>query len=74
MRGVGHAETFDSVTLPEVKFNIGQLDTLLRPAHVLLKQIGAKHCVGNIGLDLLKQGRGFKIDLGAMILTLEPNP
>jgi len=56
VRGVGHAETFDSITLPELKLNIGQLDTVLRPAHVLLKQIGARRCVGNFGLDLLKQG------------------
>ena len=73
VRGVGHAETFDSITLPELKLNIGQLDAVLRPAHVLLKEIGAKRCVGNFGTDLLKQGRAFKIDLGAMTLTLEPN-
>jgi len=73
VRGVGNAETFDSITLPEVRIDIGHLDAELRPAHVLLKQIGAKCRVGNFGMDLLKQGRAFKIDLGAMTLNLEPN-
>jgi hypothetical protein len=74
VRGVGHAESFDSITLPEVRFRIGHVDTTLRPAHVLLKQIGAKCCAGNLGLDLLQQGRAFRIDLGAMRLDLEPGP
>ncbi len=74
VRGVGHAESFDSITLPEVKLRIADLDAILRPAHVLLKQIGAKCCAGNFGMDLLKQGRAFKIDFGAMPLELEPNP
>jgi predicted aspartyl protease len=72
VRGVGHAETFDSVTIPELTFRLGDIDTVLRPAHVLLKHPGNKCCVGNIGLDLLKQGRAFKIDFGAMTLELEP--
>ena len=74
VRGVGHAETFDSVTVPELRFRIGNVDTKLRPAHVLLKQIGAKCCLGNFGMDLLKQARAFKLDFGAMRLDLEPGP
>ena len=74
VRGVGHAESFDSITLPEVKFHLGGLDVALSPAHVLLKQIGAKCCIGNFGMDLLKQGSAFTIDFGAMRLDLDPNP
>jgi hypothetical protein len=74
VRGVGNAESFDSITLPELKLRIGRLDVALRPAHVLLKQIGATCCVGNVGLDLLTQGRSFRIDFVAMRLDLEPNP
>jgi predicted aspartyl protease len=70
VRGVGHAESFDSITLPELRVQIGHLDAVLSPAHVLLKQIGANCCVGNFGMDLLKQGRAFKIDFGAMKLDL----
>jgi predicted aspartyl protease len=72
VRGVGHAETFDSITIPEITFHLGSIDTVLRPAHVLLKHPGNKCCVGNLGLDLLQQGRAFKIDFGAMTLELEP--
>lgn len=72
VRGVGQAESFDSITLPEVRFEVGGLATVLRPAHVLLKSIGAKRSVGNMGLDLLKQAHTFRIDLEAMTLELEP--
>jgi hypothetical protein len=71
VRGVGHAENFDSITLPELKFQIGGTDVVLRPAHVLMKQLGAKCCVGNFGMDLFKQGRAFRIDFGAMRFELE---
>jgi predicted aspartyl protease len=74
VRGVGHAENFDSITLPELTFRLGNLDAVLRPAHVLLKQIGAKCCVGNFGMDLLKQAQSFKLDFGAMRLDLEAKP
>jgi hypothetical protein len=72
VRGVGHAESFDSITLPELRLNVGDLDVVLRPAHVILKQIGAKCCVGNFGMDLLKQGRAFKIDFNTMRLDIDP--
>jgi len=72
VRGVGHAESFDSITVPELTLNVGHLDVVLRPAHVILKQIGARCCVGNFGMDLLKQGRAFKIDFSAMRLDLDP--
>jgi hypothetical protein len=71
-RGVGHTETFDSVTLPELRIHLDGVDTVLSPAHVLLKSIGANCCVGNFGMDLLKQAPSFSIDLGAMTLRMEP--
>jgi hypothetical protein len=72
VRGVGNAESFDSITLPEIKLKVGHLDVALRPAHVILKQLGAACCVGNFGMDLLKQGRAFRMDFGAMRLDIEP--
>ena len=72
VRGVGHAESFDSVTIPQLTIQIFGSDTRLGPAHVLLKSIGAKCCVGNFGMDLLRQGAGFRIDFRAMTLQLEP--
>ena len=71
VRGVGHAENFDSITLPELKFQLGGSDVVLRPAHVLMKELGAKCCVGNFGMDLFKQGKAFRIDFGAMRFELE---
>jgi hypothetical protein len=72
VRGVGHMETFESLTLPELQFKLGGSVATLKPAHVLMKQIGNKTCVGNFGMDLFKQGRAFKIDFGAMRFDLEP--
>ena len=74
VRGVGHAESFDSVTLPDLTFGIGGARPVLRPAHVLMKQIGPKQFIGNFGMDLLRQGRSFTIDFRAMTLELESNP
>lgn len=74
LHGVGHAEKYDSITLPELQINIGDAETVLSPAHVILKSIGAKGCVGNFGLDLYKQGPAFTIDFDAMTLRIvSPN-
>jgi hypothetical protein len=70
VRGVGHAEKFDSVTLPLLRIRVGGADTILSPAHVLLKSIGAECCIGNFGMDLFKQAHAMKIDFGAMTLQL----
>ena len=74
VRGVGHAESFDSVTLPALTFRLTGVDVALRPAQVILKDIGAKCCVGNLGLDLLTQADGFTIDFRSMTLQLERRP
>lgn len=74
VRGIGHAETFDSVTLPELTFLLGGAEASLRPAHVILKRMGAPRCVGNVGLDLLRQADAFRIDFSSMSLMLERRP
>jgi predicted aspartyl protease len=70
VRGVGYAEKFDSVTLPELGIRVGDADTVLSPAHVLLKSIGASYCIGNFGMDLFRQAAAMKIDFSAMTLQL----
>jgi hypothetical protein len=70
VRGVGHAESFQSITLPKLNIRFGGADTVLSPAHVLLKSIGAEGCIGNFGMDLLQQRPILEIDLGAMNLQL----
>ncbi len=73
VRGIGHAEKFDSVTLRELRIRIGNSDTVLSPAHVILKSlVGANCCVGNFGMDLFKQARALEIDFGTMTLRLLP--
>ena len=72
VHGVGHAETFEAVTIPELKIQIGDRNTILSPAHVILKSIGASGCVGNFGMDLFQQAPTMKIDFGAMTLQLLP--
>ena len=71
VRGVGNKETMDSITVPEVRFEIGRENVILKPAHVLLKDLGAKNCIGNFGIDLLMQAHAFRIDFNAMRLDLE---
>jgi len=69
--GVGGTQTFDSLEIPEVTFEIGPAEVLLRPATVTFQRIGTiggECCVGNAGEDLLK--RGFTIDFSAMTLRL----
>lgn len=74
VRGVGHAEKFPSITLPQVQIGIGDSNLVLTPAHVLLKSIGPKCCVGNFGMDLFKQTGGMTIDFNAMRLQLVSIP
>ncbi len=38
VRGVGGAEKYDSVIVPELRFEVGGVETVLRPAHVLLNR------------------------------------
>lgn len=72
IRGIGGADNYEAVTVPEIRLRIGNVETWLRPAQVITNEAGAKCCAGNIGMDLLKQGRAFRIDFGAMRLDIEP--
>jgi hypothetical protein len=71
VRGVGQTENMESVTLPGLKLGIGGPDLDLRPAVVLLKQVGPPNCYGNAGIDLLKRGDAFEIDFQAMTLKVQ---
>lgn len=72
IRGIGGAENYEAVTVPEISLRIGNVETYLRPAQVITNEAGAKCCAGNFGMDLLKQGRAFRIDFGSMRLDMEP--
>jgi hypothetical protein len=71
--GVGGTSVFESVTLPELAVDIGETRTTLRPAHVTLQKnpaLGGRCCVGNLGLDLLRQTGDLTIDFRTMRLRL----
>jgi hypothetical protein len=71
--GAGGTQTFDSFEVPELVFSLGQARPFLRPAVVTLQRMplmGGECCIGNIGQDLLTQGRGFSIDFSAMRLRV----
>jgi predicted aspartyl protease len=70
VRGVGGAESYESVILPEITFEIGGLHATLRSQNVLMNR-GTRSYIGNFGLDVFQQGRAFKFDFAAMRLELE---
>ena len=73
LNGIGGSQTFASVELKELIFTIGSRRVPLRPAVVTMQRnsvAGGECCIANAGHDLLKQGRGFILDLAAMTLRL----
>lgn len=71
--GVGHSVEVASTTVPEVKLRIGGLQTVLRPAQVLVSQTtgAGQRDHGNLGMDLLGQARSVTIDFRSMTLALK---
>lgn len=70
IRGIGGAESYQSVTLPGITFEIGGSRATLRRADVLMNR-SIRSYIGNFGLDLFQQGRAFKLDFTAMRIELE---
>jgi hypothetical protein len=70
VRGVGGAESYQSVTLPEITFEIGGRRATLRRIGVLMNR-SVRSYIGNFGLDVFQQGRAFKLDFTAMRMELE---
>jgi hypothetical protein len=73
LNGIGGTRSFASVELPELVFTIGSRPVPLRPALVTMQRnsvAGGLCCIANAGHDLLKQGRGFVLDLSRMTLQL----
>lgn len=51
VEGVANTKEFDSIAVPQLTFGIGSSDFTLKPAVVLLSQLGPKWSYGNLGLD-----------------------
>ncbi len=71
IRGIGGGQTFEAVTVPEVRIAIGGVPMMLRPAEVIQRPLGPRGTVGNLGFDLLGQARAFRIDFRTMRLSVE---
>src|ERR1700722_934895 len=70
VRGIGGAELYESVTVPEITFEIGGIHAILRSQDVLMNR-GIRSYIANFGLDIFQQGRAFTFDFTAMRLELE---
>jgi hypothetical protein len=70
---VGHSVDVASIIVPELTLRIGGLNTVLRPAHVLVSETTAAghRDHGNLGMDLLSHSsRSVTIDFRSMTLVL----
>ena len=56
--------------LPEIQFRVGGYDVTLRPARVFSKPVGDDFHYGHLGLDVLSQPRGVRLDFASMMLQL----
>lgn len=72
IQGIGGAEKYDSIDLADVTLQIDGKELTLRPAHVMTKRRDHRDWIlANVGKDLYMQTGGFRLDFGAMRLTLK---
>jgi len=71
--GLSGGADVDSITLPQVTLRIGGLDTVLRPAEVLLDQTLTQNqrFHGSLGMDVLIQPSQVTVDFKALTMVLE---
>ena len=71
--GIGSSEEFPIITLPSVKFGLAGYPVTLAPARVLIKpsvEGNSETLFGNLGIDLLGQGKELSFDFHAMRLSI----
>ena len=70
--GAGGSTSINSLSIPTLTFEIGTRSVTLSPATVLLRENNSTTSwfQGNLGMDLLNQGRSVEIDFGAMTLKV----
>ncbi|MGC9973047.1 MAG: aspartyl protease family protein [Bryobacteraceae bacterium] len=69
--GAGGSTEIDVITLPELVLQLGGFTSALRPARVLLKDVGFPWQHGCLGMDFLSQARVVTLDFKSMTLDLE---
>jgi len=71
--GAGGTAVIESMTIPDLAVDIGGTATTLRPANITMQKnaaLGGQCCIGNLGLDLLRQTGDLTIDFRTMTLRL----
>ena len=71
IRGIGGTETFEAIHVPELPLTVGGQQVSLKPVSIMTShETWRKWVVANLGKDILMQTGGFRIDFGAMSLSL----
>jgi hypothetical protein len=69
--GVGGAENYDAIDVPELSLQIDGRNLAIRPAHIMTKRQDHRDWIlANVGKDLYMQTSGFTLDFQAMRFTL----
>lgn len=69
--GIGGAENYEAIDVPELSFQIDGKSLSLKPAHIMTKREDHRDWIfANVGKDLYMQTSGFVLDFQAMRLTL----
>jgi Aspartyl protease len=73
LTGFGGVASFDSIRVPVITFRVGGRNVSLKPAHILTESTGETSlwAAGNLGMDLLNQGRSVTLDFKSMRITLK---
>jgi len=74
VEGVSNNAEFEAISVPEVVLRIGSFPAALKPAHVIIKQLGQAWSYGNLGLDVITQADKFVIDFDTMTLQMTHSP
>ncbi len=70
--GIGGAENYDAIDVPELSIQIDEKSLTLRPAHIMTKRQDHRDWIfANVGKDLYMQTSGFTLDFQAMRLSLK---
>jgi predicted aspartyl protease len=67
---IGGSSHHEIVVLPEIRLQLGGVETLLKPANIFSKPVGNDVQYGLVGMDLLSQATDVTIDFRSMSLTL----
>ena len=71
---VGGSSVFEVTLIPELRLQVGGIDTVLSPAIVYPPAVGNEALHGNLGLDLLRQADAVTIDFTSMAMALRSGP